>query len=851
MLKQKQKKGFKKIIVSLLIAFFMATTVATLFTSNEIGIGRTAYAGAIIPLASSTAQTPAAAQLTCGDGVVDKPTEQCDDGNTLSGDGCSDTCQNDQLISAFGKSGTDINGFISVVFAIQDMLNRLLWPILLMIGGLMDNSLLFGAGMEEKMREIWIPIRNLINILFVIAMVGIALYNVLGIGEEGSNASLKSALPKLILGIIAVNFSFLGIKVFLDFVNVMTVSIFSLPDQVGEGTAVIEVTKDPKVIESMCKSLKGQDTSRITEEEFKIESKSVLYEKIAADLKLSHPSTSVTRESLIKSAVDAKFDGVQLSALDDTLLAYENGEFCDGFKLTETGRIFMEKYRTNNAAFALALNMGKIVFYSKLDPSAKSMDKLVVSAIFSAVLYVVYAVSFVALFVVLLGRLVVLWLCIVLSPVLLLSIAVPALGDKLEMFESIKKQFVKNAIAPIIIALAMTIGWIMLKAMQSVNGLGGSDILSPGSEIIFGSTGTGFPIVGLNTLQDVIVALGTIAVVWMGVFGAAEGTVAEKFTGMIKENVEGFGKWLGALPIKHLPAIPIKLPDGTDYNASAAEVLYAGKQIISKGQYPDTLAKKLGLGSAVTIDNLNAEITTGEGALGILLAPAVRDALGTIVTRDKIKKWAYDNPTAATQARDRVGTAVWDKYLKSTEENLPVTAKALIKAAEGIGIAPASGGSTAGGNTAASGASAITTPAAPQLPVGAIIKVKDANGANQDVAITDVIDINTSLTALNNADFNKPYDIETKVKTLNTDIWAKTDNKPMTVEDFKSDILKGNDPLYNKITTALADPNISGVYKENPDFESKKLQNGNDEGAAVLYMILRNAPPVSQQPPAP
>ncbi|MBA3453033.1 MAG: DUF4215 domain-containing protein [Deltaproteobacteria bacterium] len=33
--------------------------------------------------------------LTCGDGTVDVATEQCDDGNTTGGDGCSATCQNE------------------------------------------------------------------------------------------------------------------------------------------------------------------------------------------------------------------------------------------------------------------------------------------------------------------------------------------------------------------------------------------------------------------------------------------------------------------------------------------------------------------------------------------------------------------------------------------------------------------------------------------------------------------------------------------------------------------------------------------------------------------------------------
>jgi cysteine-rich repeat protein len=33
----------------------------------------------------------------CGDGVQNQPTEQCDDGNTVSGDGCSSTCQTEVI----------------------------------------------------------------------------------------------------------------------------------------------------------------------------------------------------------------------------------------------------------------------------------------------------------------------------------------------------------------------------------------------------------------------------------------------------------------------------------------------------------------------------------------------------------------------------------------------------------------------------------------------------------------------------------------------------------------------------------------------------------------------------------
>ena len=46
--------------------------------------------GALIALALASAPDAAAAQ--CGDGAALAP-EECDDGNVVSGDGCSDTCQ--------------------------------------------------------------------------------------------------------------------------------------------------------------------------------------------------------------------------------------------------------------------------------------------------------------------------------------------------------------------------------------------------------------------------------------------------------------------------------------------------------------------------------------------------------------------------------------------------------------------------------------------------------------------------------------------------------------------------------------------------------------------------------------
>ena len=151
------------------------------------------------------------------------------------------------------------------------------------------------------------------------------------------------------------------------------------------------------------------------------------------------------------------------------------------------------------------------------------------------------------------------WVAIAVSPILLLLIFSPTIKDKLGGgVGDIADKFVKNALAPIPVALALTVGFIMLKAVQNsfqtyVGDVGMSPVLS-------------IPVTGMSTPQDLIVMIGTIAVIWMGVFSAAEGTLAEGITGKIKDGVGDFAKGLATMPIKHMPT-GLKTADGDDIKA--------------------------------------------------------------------------------------------------------------------------------------------------------------------------------------------------------------------------------------------------------------------------------------------
>ncbi len=468
-----------------------------------------------------------------------------------------------------------------IIIEIQQWLNTVIWPVLVMIGDLMNNNILFGAGMDERLREIWIPVRNLINLFFVLAMVAIAIYNILGIGEDNDAYSIKQILPKMIIAIIAVNFSFIGIKVFLDGINVLTTSIFALPDQVKEGLG--DITQQEAMVQRFCLGTMGKTIDKVditgnTESGLDLASYKVVIlnfaekntfliqpeytiEQLKGDLGLSN--LSATELNKITSTY---FKSEGQSKLAKEFVAAEENRICtNDAKLTPRGKAFLTKYNSSNAALAMALNMSKIVFYQEIDITTlteSNISKLFINTIFSVAMYLIYVVSFLALFIVLLARLVVLWLGVVASPVIIVSMVLPVFKEKLGFGELVDK-FVQNAIAPIMIALSMTVGWIMLRAIQNVN------ILSSDAVKIT----NGIPVAGLNTIQDLIVALGTVGVIWMAVSSAANKSIAEPITKSLYGALGQAGSFVGNIAWKHAPLFPVSIPGQPDKIMATPEIL--------------------------------------------------------------------------------------------------------------------------------------------------------------------------------------------------------------------------------------------------------------------------------------
>lgn len=384
--------------------------------------------------------------------------------------------------------------FSDLLSVILQMLNYLLWPILMMIGALMDNSIIFGGGMEDRLLQIWSQIRNIVNLLFVVILIGMALYNVLGIGEEG-NYTIKKILPKFIIALIVVNFTFVASKVVLDAANVATNAVFALPNSIEEE---FNLTRIDQLEQAVCGHL----------------------EDLGA----------------YQSSVDLQGEGTYAMCSDESTF-------------TANARQFFQRLSSNNIALVMAVNLGQIhegIKVSELVRQEPTISNLTINILFSIIIYIVYAVSFIALFFVLLVRVVVLWLVIALSPFVAVAIVLPDLANGGGNF-NIKDIFIKHVTAPIVIGFGMTVGYLMLDAYHATTGnaLG----IQLGEQFANGFS-------GMSTLQQLMIGIGAIAIVWVVTFQAAEGTLANSITRNLKGFVERTGRGIAQLPLT-VPILPV------------------------------------------------------------------------------------------------------------------------------------------------------------------------------------------------------------------------------------------------------------------------------------------------------
>jgi len=501
---------------------------------------------------------------------------------------------NDELQKALLK----LQQTISVGFA---LVNAAFWPILLMIGSLMDNNLIFGPGIGERLREIWVVMRNLVNIAFVFLLLVVAFYNVTGLGGEG-NFALKTVLPKFVIALVAVNFSFLACKVILDAANVVSMAVYDLTGSIEDydATAIkgdmeyLICTNPTEITATTTTTATGSGTVQAAADAGADSSALSLSQgwsyKNASPVAKAFCCSSNTKGE--EKCSNVKNEELTVPKVDDQ----KKREIFPAFN--DTGTKFFKQIDQSNIGIIMAINLGGLTHLTEVADNGGEVDikGLSINTLFSILMYVVFGFAYIALFIVLLARLVVLWFVIAMSPLIALTMVVPQINQYASELNLVEK-FVQHLLAPIIIGLSMSIGYLLTDKIKATDA-GGIDIGGAGNSSFSalmddGGAGT-FLAPNVSDLQQLMVVFIAIAVVWMGVFGAADKTIASSVTNPIKEFGTKAAKFLAKLPT-YAPIVPIMTKEGEDVKPySFSEITSVMKDITNiPEQWSQTRARQL------------------------------------------------------------------------------------------------------------------------------------------------------------------------------------------------------------------------------------------------------------------
>lgn len=436
------------------------------------------------------------------------------------------------------------------------LLQMILWPLIWLAGKLLTNDMIFGNGVEDKLRDIWQDIRNLVNLGFVVILLVIAFSNILGLGQENKYA-IKKALPKFVAALLLVNFSFFGVKVVLDVTNIATVALIGI-----SGEKIKESAKWPPP---------GLDTTK--DYDFHTAAGTTTTAKVTDKTFTGNDIIRATAEIQICNPVKDKSENTSETMgreLFCETMADENGVEKFIGTLTEDAYAALKSIDARNITLYMATNLMNInavnqlpsVNASSSSSSAEAsisgyLNQLIdlgIGVILSIVELFVFGTAIIALVVVLFVRVVVMWNVLVLSPLVALMIFLP---ESVKTGLDVQKQVVKQAIAPVIIAATMGIGIAVLY------GLKGAEIISDLNELKS-------PSAVFSSLSDIAVIIGAIVVVWKGVETASKDTFGGFIVETVQKNVMDMGKFAGKLATIYTPVTAIESSDGKKTPVSLA-----------------------------------------------------------------------------------------------------------------------------------------------------------------------------------------------------------------------------------------------------------------------------------------
>lgn len=487
---------FKTLIKGILLSTILIGVLSLNLTATQTvhaQTNNTAITANVGATGGSSTATPAPAAATGGGAAAQSGGAAATNANAASQAATETGDINLPLIlETVAKASTYVN----------HIFNPLIYFFSFNIGNFLSNDYIYGGKMGEMLQSIWVVARNIVNIIFVLILLFLAVRHIFSSDE---NTDLKKVLPKFALMLIAINFSWLGTRVVLDAANVATNVVFAIPSGV-KGVIGEDLDATLNSGDNVCQikdAEKNTMTGLCSPDGF----------WYPADTKRTRNLTNCNKDQINQQYAE------QFPNPDDpNAPAYKNNDL-DGVATICWQQMDIANYSHNNASYYLSFSMARVQNLTRAS-TQDSIGQVAIGTLFALIIQIVYLVAFASLYVALILRVAALWFLVAFSPFLILIYFLTKdlqfqAGGLEEQFSI--QAFISWAFAPAKVGAVWTIGFIMITTGQAVTTEFFSTLNEQGDV-----TSKVFKVqslfAGTESIQQFIWLLMTTIIIWMGTF---------------------------------------------------------------------------------------------------------------------------------------------------------------------------------------------------------------------------------------------------------------------------------------------------------------------------------------------
>lgn len=429
---------------------------------------------------------------------------------------------------------TFVSGATNITMFLITILNAISWLTLSLLDFIMDPQVIFGLGpgggdgpLLNMLREIWQFTRDLVNLGFALGLIIGAVMMIV----TADGAKIKEHLPKFVLAVVLVNFSWFIPRVIFDVSQVLTYTVYQLPSLMGNECTVPATDEDRQP--QPC--------------------------KIVVEYKFFERNTRTIGDDGVDRPGGGRPESrgwycplkplvcVRMVPINEAPAQMHSGtKVLHGLVVNHARMQWLAKIRPREADVRLPQNNDLL----RQSPELLGfMAKLVIVLIIHVAI-VFPLVAMVAAFFI---RIPVLWVSMAFMPLIALGFAFPKLreGEYGDLFWKWQEHFLQAVFLPVRVAIPFVIGFIMLNA--------GAQLPVPDN---FGNVAIVPIIVGVSNWWQVLWMAIAMFIIWKYSFDALKSDKAG-FMGMFTEKIQSIGSSLGSVAMQIPTSIPfIPMPGG-------------------------------------------------------------------------------------------------------------------------------------------------------------------------------------------------------------------------------------------------------------------------------------------------